>query len=575
MATQIDYATQVKNKPTPITVPSVISTDYNWSWTPPTTKTLISGVASTFTFTQLPTGLNQTDSPNAHYISVTDGTQHHGFLITGVNDSAKTVIFTPDASYGSATWTARSASAGIQESIYANVGNHIYIPMGVAAIDAKRISINRLNVTLRGAGKKATTMRFTYTNADGFFSNTYGYEVHDIRFEPLNGAAQVSGSMVSLVGTTAAYNGEADITVTGCEFYTMYNSIYCQWPGGFVRVSDCLFRGIINYGLFCETTPGGYALQFVNNYSDGVYCQSTIWLGGGCAGGIISDNWMQAAPTHIAIQPSATAAVNELIISDNILDQDRLNSIAGIIVNGDGVEASSSNNIQITGNYMSSCGYSVLTQSAFNVFIKCNKFYPRFNGAPPPIAIAGGTSGRIVISDNQITSLGGAYGIQLSATSLTNCVVANNTGSALAAVTAFIGINIAGTNIQITNNVAGENFAKLINDVSSTGNGQYICRNNIAVNLPYTGVTAAGTITLPILDEAQIVGLTVSTSTITSMSGLTARAGNKVSFITSGSQIWGTSTTTDNCIAKAYTSTAAGDIITFNKFSDNLWYPNK
>lgn len=575
MSTQIDYNTQVKNKPTITTVPSVVSTDYNWNWTPPTNLSLISGVESTFTFSTLPTGVNGVDSPNAHYISVTNGTTHYGFLITAVNTNAKTITFTPDINYGSATWTARSASAGIQESIYANAGNHIYIPMGVAVIDAKRISLNRVNLTLRGAGKKATILRFTYDTSDGFFSDTYGYEVHDIRFEVENQAAATSGVCIGLIGTTPKYNGEADVTVTGCEFYNMYTAIRCDWPGGFVRASDNLFRGIHKYGIYCNASAGASACQYVNNYADGENSTAIFWLDGTLGGGIIADNWMQAAPIHIAINADAGDPVNELVITGNILDQDRPGSVAGIVITGNGNEAQTSNNIQITGNYMSSTGYSILTQAAWNVFIKSNKFYPRADGVVPPITIAGGASGRITISDNQITSLGGTYAIQISPTSLINCSILNNTASGLAAVTAMIGINTAGTNIQIMGNVAGENIGKLIDDVLSTGSGQYVCKANMATNIPYIGVTATGSITIPIVDQGQLLGLTVSTNTITSMGGLTARGGNSVTFITGGAAAWGTSTSVDNRIGKSYVTTAAGDIITWHKFTDNLWYPTK
>jgi len=139
----------------------------------------------------------------------------------------------------------------------------------------------------------------------------------------------------------------------------------------------------------------------------------------------------------------------------------------------------------------------------------------------------------------------------------------------------MIAINGTQANLQIMGNVAGENYQNLIQDLGATGAGQLICRNNAAVNMPVVNLTAAAALTLPPLDEGQIMGMLTSTATITKMSGLGARSGNKVTFVTGGTVAWGTSTTTDNCIGKAYTSTAAGDIITFHKYIDNLWYPSK
>ena len=147
----------------------------------------------------------------------------------------------------------------------------------------------------------------------------------------------------------------------------------------------------------------------------------------------------------------------------------------------------------------------------------------------------------------------------------------SNKASASVACTSMIGVASAVTGLQIIGNVCGQNFAKLITDVSTTGAGQVQCKSNIAVNIPYVGATHTGILTIPFVDESQYIGIAASTSTITSMVGVTARNGNKVNFITSAAQTWGTSTTTDNCIGKAYTA-AAGESVTFHKFSDNLWF---
>lgn len=573
MPTQIDYDAQIKNKP------YITSSQYEWNFTPPVLQTLVSGVESTATFTALPDGINATDSPNKHYVGVdVTGGGHGSYLITAVDGTANTIKFTPNQSHAGGTWTLRSASGGIQEAIYSNDGDFIYIPTGEVMYDAKKVWINRANITIKGAGKKATKLVFTYTNADGFWSNTYGYEVHDIRFESLNSGTQTAGAVISLVGTTPKYQGEADITVTGCEFINMYDGVIYDCPGGFIRYLNNMVRGNERYAVYNKSSSAS-AIQICDNYMDGVNSEGLIWLEQVTSGVIIADNWMQAAKSHIVINSTNTAAsfgVYEVVITGNILDNDRLNTVASVVVNGSGVEQTSSNSVQIVGNYFSSVGFCVLTQNAYNVFIKANKLFARYTN--PIIVIGGTTANNITISDNEfwagnIYTI--TYAIQLSATTITNCTIMSNKASASSACTAMIGIASAVTGLQIVGNVCGQNFSKLIADVSTTGSGQVQCRGNVAVNVPYVGTTHTGALTIPLVDESQPIGVAASTSTITSMAGVTARAGNNVTFITAAAQVWGTSTTTDNCIGKAYSAPSAGDVITFHKFSDNLWYPTK
>jgi putative cofactor-binding repeat protein len=347
MATQIDYVTQIKNKPTIPVYPTVISSDYQWSFTPPSNLAIVSGVESTATFTTLPTGLNQTNSINKHYIGVVYSTSSHtSFLVTSVNDSTKVVKFMPTVSIAAGNWTLRSASGGVQEAIYANVGDAIYVPAGDLAYDALKVWINRANITIRGAGKKATTFVINSPGADGFWSDTYGYEVHDIRFEPINSGTQTSGAMISLVGTTAKYNGEADVTVTGCEFYNMYDGVNYNCPGGFIRYLNNMTRNNQRYAIYHQASSAG-ALQVCDNYMDGENSDGLIWLEQVTSGVIISDNYLQAAKSHIVINSTNTAAtgIYEVVITGNIIDNDRLNTVSSIVINGSGSENSSSNNV--------------------------------------------------------------------------------------------------------------------------------------------------------------------------------------------------------------------------------------
>ena len=579
MPTQIDYTTQIKNKPTIPTYPTLVSSDYEWTFTPPSNLALVSGVEGTATFTALPSGLNQTDSPNKHYIGVVYSTSSHtSFLVTAVNDSTKVVKFMPTVSIAAGNWTLRSASGGVQEAIYANVGDAIFIPAGDLAYDALKVWINRANITIRGAGKKATTFVVNNTAANGFWSDTYGYEVHDIRFEPINSGTQTAGAMISLIGTTPKYQGEADLTVTGCEFSYMYDGVVYDCPGGFIRYLNNMVRNNQRYGVYHKSSSAG-AIQICDNYMDGENSDGLIWIEQVTSGVIIADNWMQAAKSHIVINSTNTAAafgVYEVVITGNILDNDRLNTVASVIVNGSGVELTSSNSVQIVANYFSSVGFCVLTQNAYNVFIKANKMFARYTN--PIIAIAGTSANTITISDNELwagPSYVITYAIQLSATTINNCSIMSNKASASSSCTSMIGIASTVTDLHIIGNVCGPNFVKLITDVSTVGAGEVVCKYNSAKFQPYVGATHTGVITVPLVDQSQMIGVAASTSTVTSITGVTARAGNEVTFITAAAQVWSTSAALDNRIGKSYTSPAAGDVITFHKFSDNLWYPTK
>lgn len=567
MPTQIDFDLQIKNKP------YITSSQYEWNFTPPSTQTLVATVESTCTFTALPDGINATDSPNKHYIGADASGGHGAYLITAVNETLKTIKFTPDFSHAAGAWTLRSASGGIQEAIYANDGDYIFVPPGDVMYDARKVWINRANVTIRGAGKKATTLVFTYASANGFWSDTYGYEIHDMRFEGLTSTAtQTAGAAISLIGTTPKYSGEADITVTGCEFSNMYDVVNYDCPGGFIRYFNNMVRNVQRYGVYHKSSSAG-AIQICDNYFDGEFSPGIIWLESVLGGGIIADNWMQAATAHIVINGTAGTPVNELVICGNILDNDRLTTVASVVVNGDGVEGNSSNNIQILSNYFSSVGYCVLAQNACNLYMNSNKFYLR--AAIPAVSISGTTTRNISISNNGFWSTGSCYAIQVAATNTISCNIFNNTGVASVACAAFIGVVGAVTNLVINGNSSGTNYTKLIADVGVTGAGQVQCKTNAAVNQPILSVTSTNTITLPLADEEQLIGLAAGTNTITSMIGVTARAGSRRTFVTDGAVSWGTTTALDNRIGKAYVSTAAGDVITFYKFNDNLWYPSK
>lgn len=549
---------------------SDVTSAYMWTRTPGASIALTGGVPATITLTPMPAGINSS-SVNKHYVSVVTGSARKAYLITAVG--ASSITFTPSLSYAAGSWALQSASGGIQEAIYATSYKSLTVPQGSISYDALRVW-NPRKLQLNGQGKDATLIVIREATADVFLSDEWGLTVTNMGFRSLN-AGQTAGCCIGIVGTTPQYNGDADVNVWDCDFYQVWDAVKCDWPGGFLRAMNNYFRNVGRYACYSEATTAA-AIQIFGNYFDGRTSIGLIWLEGIIGGGVIAANWMQASLVHLVVNCPA-AVVNELVVVGNLFDQDTP-STACVVVTG--TPAYGSNCIKITANYLRTQNYAVLIQDCSNITISDNHVYTL--GSDPALVIAGSVScTNIEILVNRVRMQGAAYAtppdyaIQLSNPSMTNVFVqGNNATSEGGNCTAMIGIAGALVASLISGNQAGTGVPKLINDVAATGAGTAMVSGNQAYNQPtLTAIVAAATITLPLADEQQVIPVTASGTPITEMNGVSARQGTRRTFIVGGAVTWSTSAATDNKIGKAFGPTVAGQVVTFAKWSDNLWYP--
>lgn len=543
---------------------SDVTSAYMWTRSPGASVALTAGVPATITLTPMPAGINSS-SVNKHYVSVVTGSARKAYLITAVG--ASSITFTPALSYAAGSWALQSASGGIQEAIYATSYKALTVPQGVISYDALRVWTPR-KLQLTGDGSDATIIRVRETTADVFLSDEYGWMVVGMRFEPLTGP-QAAGVCVGIIGTTPQYNGDADVIVRDCEFYSMFDCVKCDWPGGFIRLENNYARYVKGYYAYSKASVAG-AIQYLGNYGDGSTSPALFWIEGTLAGGIIDDNWLQAAPNHIVINAASGFPVNEFIISNNIIDQDFAGT-AGIVVNGNGVEGQSSNNVLIIGNYFSTDKYGVLMQDAFNVIVHSNKFNQR--GVFSSVVVSGTTSGRIDIIGNVTRAAANGYMIQVSAVNVSKCNITGNKATTVIPATAMIGISSALIDCNVSGNHAGEGYAELIVSVGATGAAQLTCVGNTSLNQATANVSAAASIILPVKDQNQAFGISATGTAITEMTGIVAAQGRRATIIVDGAVTWATSSVANNKIGRAYGPTVAGQIVEFYKYNDNLWYP--
>lgn len=547
--------------------PFTLTSTYEFSRSP--SVSLTGGVAATVALSPMPSGITSA-SPNAHYLRITDLVSgSETVLITA--RTTTTITFTPASSHTSGNWSIGSATAGFQEAMYATTVNDFQIPQG--NIDVYQQAWCPRSVRFQGLGENATLIRLNSTTQNLFVADSTPVHLSNLRVSAVG--TQTAGRVVSITGA-----GAADFEFVNCYFFNCYDVAYFNCLGGFARSFQCYYTGIINRSIYVRAT-GASLVQIMDNYMDGAQSIGLISLEGIIAGGIISGNWMQASKIHIGINSTgAPGPTNELVIIGNMLDQDQPVGGTGVIViSGTGVEATSSNCIKITGNFMASYNFCVLAQDAWQVQVTDN--HMRCRGADAAVAISGptvGVCGKIFIADNDIdfdASTTASYAIQLGSPTLTACTVSGNKGQSGAAMTAFIGLaaGTAITNLFMMDNSAGANFARLVNVVAAVGEGQVACQGNMAANIPSVAIGAAATVTLPIVDAAQPIGVAVTGIAITEMNGPTSKTGSRVTFWTPGIVTWSVSAATNNKIGLAYATGAGGGVVTFVKYFDNLWYP--
>lgn len=434
--------------------------------------------------------------------------------------------------------------------------------------DSLVVPAGRAPLAFRGRGKDATVAR-----AGSGFVHSEGVTV---RFHDMAVVAQVPH--VGMVLETTG--GGADIEATGCLFKDFYDGLWGQWAGGMLRVSGCEFRNFARHAIYGESNVGYWVARIVDNYFDGRESEGLINLCGIHAGGLVSKNYMQASKVHISVDAAASSPVNELLIDDNMLDQDS-SSDAAVRIRGDGLRspAGASNCIKLSNNYVSTTSVGYLLQDACNVTIEGGQ--TRWSGPGAAVLMAAGNAART--ASVRVQGVGFHYFgsgsdacIRSTIHDLDHIRILNNTGldSPNYWVKSFVELAGPMKAISVSGNSPGAGCGRLVSaGTGARGNGEVICRNNVAYNSPYVAATElGGELTLPIADECQVVAVEATGTPINRIVGLTARQGVRVTLLSAALiQFRKPATLVDGSIGADF------DLEPFKpkvvlKFADNLWW---
>jgi len=387
----------------------------------------------------------------------------------------------------------------------------------------------------------------------------------------LNGVG-IRGALPTSTGVTLNGAG-SDIQFSECGFYNLYDAIVAEWDGGFVRGDDTRFEGIGRRAILGRSLRGYWAIQLVGSYFDGRQSEGLIYVDGSLAGGVMVGNWMQASKCHLYIDGATPRGpVGEFVIGANMFDQDSASTAAiRIIGNGQPYQGASSNCIKVTGNYIQSISRAVLMDSPANVSIDNNRI--RWSGDEAAIEVVGTRAAEVDITNNPIQFWGGnaSAAIKLLSVISEGVRVKGNTGRAFNGALDFIQASGSWKDVGIKDNDPGQGYRQLISS-TATGNGEAIIRNNSPYNSPYAQSTMSGTtMTLPVIDESQVVG--VGSGTVERIVGLTARQGVRITMISASQvQFRKPSMLVDGSIGVDFNMEAFKPCVLL-KFQDNLWYP--
>jgi hypothetical protein len=498
----------------------------------------------------LPAGIIQAYSINRHYVLI-NGVEH---LITNMDQANRVIVV-------SSTVTATnpvisSATAGIQEAHYdtlvtfdadqTNLGypRGIRVPSGSFVVSQTFICLKTENVegqfSIRGESMWTTTLIARNQNQNFFLwannfvpnpniSGQSYLKFSEMRFKNFSGMTLQTG------GAAISVYGHCRVEVENCNFYLLYDCVYCWGYSIMLRCTGLFGQGINRHLIYIAGNqadgPAGnenYASTFEIQYCycDAAFSPATIRIIGGLGGGTMSNMWLQSADCTIRINSRASRSTNEICITGCILDQDRDSTIADVIIEDEeGIPALSSNCVKLSANFISSPKYAIWMRRYEHVQITDNfiKVYTTLT----PILITDCNYTNIM--DNQMIDIAGGVpqfiGIVNTATSYGKAVVVKgnvaNTISG-ANIPAFIGLDFQASPIGpivITENTA-MGCTVLCNPYSSTSadRAKVFLRRNTVPNYAVNSIPSASTISIP-WDDDETVGVITGGGTISRILG--------------------------------------------------------
>jgi hypothetical protein len=531
-----------------------------YRWTATFAQSLAIGTVTVNFSTGLPDGLNATYSPNQHRLYITDATSgSEEVLVTAIVGTQ--VTFAVTINHTSGQWTLGTATEGIQEAHYANMGSPLYIPNGeytVSEIYLTSANAAAENIfSIEGEDWMATKLRARSRTQHffkwvGSWNISFYTHINVRRINFLNsslGAYQTAGSCLY-------FDGHGYVQVEFCRFKSCYDNVNATAVGCFARVTHCSAFNTVNYfvrvtGNLPPGTAYGSTFQIIGNYADGRYKGSAIdppneglspaliSAQGSIGGGMINDNWMQASACHVLLTGLTGRQLSEIQIQSNIFDQDSLSGVTGCVAisNDDSFNVANSSSIMVQGNFINTVGYGVLVQNMTNVMISENRI--KTFGVSPGVALA--TCNRSHVKNNVfvdrilqtlyfvlITNATAGAGDDISVTG-NSCYTADESGGGTN-VPYFVGIDVtSGDRITVMGNDCQRVTA--LCDGATTDRTKVVIRGNVIPAYVPATITAAATIAIPFDDDDTITAIDGATA-ITRITG--GQPGMKRQFIAGG-----------------------------------------
>lgn len=521
------------------------STSYAFTATP--AQALTATVLATVTLSPFPPGLTAS-SVGKHYLRITDAVAgNENVSVSGVNVANGTVSFTPAASHASGNWTLGSATAGIQEALYANTGGTpIYIPSGTHTT-YRKVQYNG-SIRLFGDGPGNTILNATQTNEPVIElihsgAGTKFCEITQMAFKPASGSFTAGGSL--------HVEGYTDGLLESLTFSLPFKGI--DWyannsaGGNVVRYTNLVMYAIGSIGLHLRSAGSGQCAALITGfYADG---GNPLAIEGTVAGVTATALWFQAITYGVRVVTTSARPANEIVITNFIFDGPTVAGfeIAGFTVTGNGNCVKFSDGLVQTDS-----GYAAVISLTDNVHISA----VRINLAGAGLTgLVIDSSSFVVIDGCTIIALNGAStnGILLQTVSgqvkIKNNVIMQNGGTIGTGIITDGGAHdnllIAGNSVRATTPITVSSSSVPVMQDNDFGSATVV-------------IASAATIALPAIDNDAVCEITGTTGITRILGGY---AGRQVRLHMAGAVTFSTGGVNPGNIGAAFGPTTADQIV--------------
>jgi hypothetical protein len=450
--------------------------------------------ANTITLSPMPAGVTS-GSINVAYLYISGGTgAAEAVLITGWTATTVTVTC---ANTHTGAWTIGSATAGIQEAIFAaGASGAVRLPAGNVYLYGTVTIPDTWSTSVRGAGMLITSLRARFTDKDVVvYGGTTGGNVDfgDLSITNDSGTFHTTGSMLKV-----RYRVDglvSNVRASYCyDCFTMERNARALWTN--------LFASGKRYGL--NVTCGGVAYPGCQNQGE---VSSFYWIAGdnntaalhitGATTGLNFIHMFTESGAYgtnnysVLLEASGSDPLNEILIQNSILDGHSI----GVYVVGNG-STCTMNGFQLANNRITASDYGVfLSSSACNVSMTGNRIAATGGGANRRGILLSGTS-NVFIGNNPGIGGTGDAAILLQGSNSNTTIIGNNMNDA-ATGAAQVGVSLGGTitSLRLENNDLRGSVSAYA--TSATLSGTTTMRNNLGIDNVITDVSSAATVTLP------------------------------------------------------------------------------